>query len=63
MAISVTEMIACAEREVGMRKFVFPRRVGNHQMTQKKSDYEIACMEAIVEKLKSLPTDSPQLDF
>lgn len=37
----------CAEREVKMRKRVYPRWVEQGRMTQEKADEEIALMEAI----------------
>jgi hypothetical protein len=54
-----TEQLACAQRELAMRKRVFPRwvqqeKMTQEKMTQEKADHEIACMEAIVATLKPL---------
>ena len=48
--MTMTEMdkLRCVERELRMRKKVYPRRVADKHMTQKTADHEIACMEAIV---------------
>jgi hypothetical protein len=35
------------EREIGYRKRVYARRVGEQKMTQKQADYEIGVFEAI----------------
>ena len=52
--ISLLEMIKDAEREVAMRRNVYPRRVQNKVMTQAKADRQIAIMEKIVETLKGV---------
>jgi hypothetical protein len=51
---TLTELISCAEREVEMRRKVYPRRVHDKRMSQKFADTEIARMEVIVEKLREL---------
>lgn len=52
--ISLEEMIACAEREIGMRSRAYPRFVEQKKMLQRKADHEIACMRAIHTLLKNL---------
>lgn len=61
MSISLTEQVASVTREIKMRRQVYPRRVGNHQMSSRQANYEIACMEAVLATLKSLPTETPEL--
>ncbi len=39
---------ACIERELKMRRKVYPRWVENQKMTQAQADREIAIMEAIL---------------
>jgi hypothetical protein len=46
---TIAELVACAEREVRFREFVYPRRVATRKMTAEK---EISLMKAIVEELK-----------
>jgi hypothetical protein len=41
------ELANCAKREVGQRKWVYPRRVASRDMTQEKADRELAMMEQI----------------
>lgn len=48
---SFDAQIACAQREVGMRKRVYPKWVVSGKMQQSKADEEIATMEDIVETL------------
>ncbi|HEX20689.1 MAG TPA: hypothetical protein ENG78_07720 [Acidiferrobacteraceae bacterium] len=55
--ITVLEQIACAEREVAMRKRAYPRFVENGNIRQDKADREIEVMESIVETLKQLKGD------
>jgi hypothetical protein len=51
---SLDDMIKCAIREAGMRKRVYPTWVEQNRLTQAKADWEIECMEAIVQKLKDI---------
>ena len=44
----------CLQREIKMRKRVFPRRVQQGKMKQADAEREIACMEAIAEDYKPL---------
>jgi hypothetical protein len=43
----------CAEREVNLRRRVYPVRVANGRMTQALADRQIAMMEAIAARLKA----------
>ena len=44
---TATQKLAAITREIGYRKFVYPKRVATRQMKQDKMDHEIAVMEAI----------------
>lgn len=46
------ELVACAGREVGLRKGVYPKWVASGRMTQEQADKEIAMMETIYFLLK-----------
>lgn len=56
-SVGIEQQIACAKRELAMRKNVYPRLVGGKRMTQFKADDEIAAMAAIVKTLESLPKE------
>ena len=53
-AVSYTDQLACAERELKMRHRVYPRWVSQARMSQASADREIATMTAIVDTLKPL---------
>jgi hypothetical protein len=46
------QMVSCVEREIAMRKRVYPSRTANGRMTKAKAEYEIGCMAAVLEILK-----------
>lgn len=46
--ITNADKLACAERELKMRKKVYPRWTENGKMSAGKAAHEIAAMEAIV---------------
>ena len=52
--VSLDRQIQCAERELRMRRSVYPRHVRDSRMPQAKADSEIAAMQAIVETLRGL---------
>ncbi len=55
---TIEEQIKAVEREISMRKKVYPRRVAMDQMGQSQADYQIAVMEAVKETLlKTAPSD------
>lgn len=56
--ISLTEMIACVDRELKMRARVYPRWVADKKMLQATADVEIARMKAIRENLSQQLADS-----
>lgn len=45
--ITAQDKYACAEREVKMRRKVYPRWVADGRMKQEQADREIAIMESI----------------
>jgi hypothetical protein len=51
---NVYEMLRCADRELKMRKRVYPRLVERERMTVTEADHEIRTMEQIVEHLQKL---------
>lgn len=44
---SATDKMRAAQREVGYRRYVYPRRVSDGKMQQSKADEEIALMDEI----------------
>jgi hypothetical protein len=46
--ITTADKLACAKRELAMRKNVYPRWVEQHKMSDGKAAHEIAVMTAIV---------------
>lgn len=52
--ISMGEKLACVERELKMRRKVYPRRVEIGWMKEKEADREIEIMQAIVEDYMAL---------
>ena len=62
MTVSLPEQIKCVEREIAMRRRVYPRWVADKRMTQAKADHELAAMEAVLETLKAaLAIERPEL--
>lgn len=51
--ITAADKLACAERELKMRRRVYPRWVHDDRMSAGKAEHEIACMEAIVADYKA----------
>ncbi len=54
MTVTVGEQIKAVEREIAMRRRVYPRWVSGGKMTQTKADAEIAAMEAVRETLRAV---------
>ena len=52
--ITIAEEIAELERELGMRRHVYPRLVGAGKMPQAKADRQIALMASAIESLHRL---------
>lgn len=51
--ITAADKLACAERELKMRKNVYPRWIAKGNMSEGKAAHEIACMESIVADYKA----------
>lgn len=43
------QKLACVEREIALRRRVYPTRVANKRMTQQLADRQISMMEEIAE--------------
>lgn len=54
MPIPLAAQIVEVEREIGMRKHVYPRRVDNGKMRQHEADEKLAAMEAALETLREV---------
>ena len=54
MSIALARQVACIERELRMRRRVYPRWVQEGRKPQADADREIAEMEAVLETLKAL---------
>lgn len=52
--ITNADKLACAEREVKMRKRVYPRWIEAGKLSLGKAEHEIAAMEAIVADYRAL---------
>lgn len=51
MSASLDEQLKCVEREISMRKRVYPRWVADGRMSSQKAEYEIATMNEVAESL------------
>jgi hypothetical protein len=52
--ITMADKLACAERELKMRRRVYERWVADGRMSAGKAAHEIACMEEIVKDYMAL---------
>lgn len=52
--LTLNDLTNCAERELVLRRRVYPSWINRQKLTAKKADHELHCMEAIVELLKLL---------
>lgn len=50
--ISLTEKVNCLERELLMRRRVYPRLIQQSKLTQSEADFEINIMQAILNDYK-----------
>lgn len=46
--ITTADKLACARRELSMRRNAYPRWISQNKMSAGKAAHEIACIEAIV---------------
>lgn len=52
MTVSIDEQISCVQREVGLRRRIYPNRVMTGRMSKQRAEREIAAMEAVLETLE-----------
>ena len=52
--VSLSDQVACAKRELALRRRVYPQWVGAKRMNQFKAESEILAMQAIVRTLEDL---------
>jgi hypothetical protein len=57
---TLTEQLACAKRELALRRRVYPQFVRAGRMNPFKAQEEIALMEAVCETLKTLVEQKEQ---
>lgn len=53
-SFTMAEKLACAEREVALRKRVYANRIETGRMSKEKAAHEIACMAEIAEDYREL---------
>lgn len=51
--IANADKLRCAERELNMRRKVYPRWISENKISAGKAAHEIACMQAIVEDYRA----------
>ena len=54
---TLSEQLACVERELGMRKRTYPRWVANGKLNQAAADLEMRRMEAVRDTLKRVQAE------
>jgi hypothetical protein len=54
MEVSFERQLACIERELAMRRRVYPRLVERGKMSQDKASEEILLIEAVIRTLRHL---------
>jgi len=60
--ISNLDKLKCAQRELALRRSVYPKRVKSGLQTQEKIDHEIAAMAAIVDDYTRLVTEETKTE-
>lgn len=60
-APTLAEQAACLERELGIRRRIYPKWVGAGRITQDVADREIARMEAALATINGLRASEPIL--
>jgi hypothetical protein len=61
--MTLADQLKEAQREVAVRKRVYPSLVERGRMTQGQADYHLAAMEAIVQTLGRLEAERSQPDL
>lgn len=59
MTFSLEQQIEEVEREIKLRREVYPRQVFKGNMRQSVADYHLARMEAVLVTLKKVATERP----
>lgn len=54
MTFTIDDQIKEVAREIAMRRNVYPKFVASGRLKQEASDRQIACMEAVIETLKTV---------
>jgi len=62
VTVTTARMIACVERELGMRATSYPHMIRKQRMTKAEADDEIAAMTAVLEMLRMTAKDKPASD-
>jgi hypothetical protein len=52
MTATIRDQIRCVEREIALRRRVYPRWVAEERMSQVVADGEVSTMEAVLATLK-----------
>jgi hypothetical protein len=63
LMISLADQLAAAQREVRLRKQVYPRLIAQGKMTAVEADYQIRVMEAIGKTLHRLDAEERQMSL
>lgn len=51
---TLKDQLACAQRELALRRSAYPKWVASKRMTQDKADHETGCMASIVATLQKM---------
>jgi hypothetical protein len=54
MTVSLEDQIACVEREIKMRRRIYPRWVEQQKLSEVKALYEIKAMECVLSTLMDI---------
>lgn len=55
---TIQQQIAECAREAALRRAFYPKFIASDRLTQEKADFQIACMDAVIETLKAV-RDNP----
>jgi hypothetical protein len=55
--IAISTLVKCAERELGLRQTVYPRKMAGDKMSLQKARHEIECMRRILDVLKEMEAE------
>ena len=56
-SITLSMLVKCAERELGLRQTVYPRKMAGDKMSLQKARHEIECMRRILDVLKEMEAE------